>query len=87
MNKYLESSSVTRCEGINMKIEETIIQQVHNLPEIEKAEVLDFIKYLKAKIEKKELKDWNNFSLSYAMRGMEDEQTPYSLNDLKESFS
>ena len=78
---------VNHYEGINMKLEETIIQQVHDLPETEKAEVLDFIKYLKAKIEKKELKDWNNLSLSSAMRGMEDEQSPYSLNDLKESFS
>ena len=50
-----------------MKLEETIIRQVHDLPETEKAEVLDFIKYLKVKIEKKQLKDWSNFSLSSAM--------------------
>jgi len=32
-----------------MKLEEKIIQQVHELPESEKAEILDFIEYLKIK--------------------------------------
>jgi hypothetical protein len=44
------------------------------LPESKQIEILDFI-------------EWADFSLSSAMRGMEDEQAPYSLNDLKESFS
>jgi len=70
-----------------MSLEEKIIQHVYELPEAEKSEVLDFIEYLKAKIKKKESRDWAEFSLSSAMRGMEDEPSPYSLNDLKESFS
>ncbi|MFH0787840.1 MAG: DUF2281 domain-containing protein, partial [Pseudomonadota bacterium] len=47
--------------------------KVTNLPETEKAEVLDFIEYLKNKAGKKERKEWTDFSLSSAMRGMEDE--------------
>ena len=70
-----------------MNLEEKIIQYVNKLPDHEKAEVLDFIDFLKAKVEKKGMKEWAEFSLSSAMRGMEDEDTPYSLEDLKESFS
>jgi arsenate reductase-like glutaredoxin family protein len=70
-----------------MTIEEKIIQYIHELPEHEKAELLDFIDYLKTKGERKEMKEWAQFSLSSAMRGMETEDTPYSLDDLKESFS
>jgi hypothetical protein len=32
------------------------------------------------------LKEWADFSLSSAMRGMEGEETPYSIAELKESF-
>jgi hypothetical protein len=54
------------------------------LPEDKKAEVLDFVKYLRSKTEEK---DWSELSMSSSMRGMENEDTPYSLADLKESFS
>jgi hypothetical protein len=70
-----------------MRIEEKIIEYIHELPEHEKAEVLDFIDYLKTKVERKGMKEWAEFSLSSAMRGMEGEETPYSIEDLKESFS
>ncbi len=69
-----------------MGLEEKIIQKVTNLPETEKAEVLDFIEYLKNKAGKKERKEWTDFSLSSAMRGMEDESALYSIEDLQESF-
>jgi len=67
-----------------MGLEEKIIEQVHKLPEYKKAEVLDFVEYLRSKSEDK---DWSALSLSSAMRGMEDEKSSYSLADLKESFS
>lgn len=70
-----------------MSLLEIIIQHVQDLPEFEQAEVLNFVEYLQAKIKKEENKDWLNLSLSSAMRGLEDEQTPYSIEDLKESFS
>lgn len=69
-----------------MTLEERIIQSMRELPEPEKGEVLDFIQYLKTKIEQRKKKDWMDFSLSSAMRGMEEEQMPYSLDDLKEYF-
>jgi hypothetical protein len=57
------------------------------LPESKQIEILDFIEYLRVKTERQANIEWTDFSLSSAMRGMEDEQAPYSLNDLKESFS
>ena len=67
-----------------MTLEERILRCIHELPESRKSEVLDFVEYLSTRIEDK---DWSGFSLSSAMRGMEDENSPYSLDDLKESFS
>jgi len=67
-----------------MNLEEKIIEQLRKLPEDKKAEVLDFVKYLRSKTEEK---DWSELSMSSSMRGMENEDTPYSLADLKESFS
>ena len=70
-----------------MSIEKKIIQYIHELPEHEKAEVLDFIDFLKTRDQRKAVKEWTDFSISSAIRGMEAEDTPYSLDDLKESFS
>ncbi len=69
-----------------MSIEEKIIQSIHELPVKEKAEVLDFIGFLRNRSSRMEMKEWATFSLSSAMHGMESEDTPYSLDDLKESF-
>ncbi len=67
-----------------MSLEEKIIRHIHELPESKKAEVLDFVEYLRSKTEEK---DWSEFSLSSAMSGMESEMSPYSFEDIKESFS
>lgn len=67
-----------------MSLEEKIIEQIQKLPDYKKAEVLDFVEYLRAKAEEK---DWSELSISSSMRGMEDEKSPYSLADIKESFS
>jgi len=70
-----------------MRLEEIILKHLQDLAEPEKAEVLNFIEYLQAKTEKKDRRDWTTFSLSSAMRDMGDQDTPYSVDDLKESFS
>lgn len=67
-----------------MDLSEKIIKTVKSLPESKQAEVLDFIEYLHYRTSSTE---WADFSLSSAMRGMESENSPYSLNDIKESFS
>lgn len=67
-----------------MNLDEKIIRHIQELPESKKAEVLDFVEYLRNKTEER---DWSEFSLSSAMSGMENEVAPYSLEDIKESFS
>ncbi|MBF0274427.1 MAG: DUF2281 domain-containing protein [Nitrospinae bacterium] len=74
-----------------MTIPEEIYHQVQHMPETLQAEVLDFVEYLEFKKIKplngeKEI-DWSAFSLVNAMQGMEDEDTLYSIDDLKERFS
>jgi hypothetical protein len=49
-------------------------------------EALDFVKYLKLKTEKEENREWSNFSIDTAMMGMENEDSNYSVTDLKEIF-
>jgi hypothetical protein len=70
-----------------MSIAEAIIKDVQALSESKQVEVLDFVQYLRSKAEKQEIKDWADFSLSSAMRGMEDEQVSYSINDIMKLFS
>ncbi len=70
-----------------MSIAEAIIKDVQALSESKQAEVLDFVQYLRSKAEKQEIKDWADLSSSSAMRGMEDEQVSYSINDIMELFS
>jgi hypothetical protein len=61
-----------------MKLAEKIISHIENLPETYQAEVLDFVEFLENKSRKLRGGDdedrslWSHFSLSQAMRGMED---------------
>ena len=75
-----------------MILSERIQQHIQGLPASFQAEALDFVEYLVAKAEREaarqEKRSWSSLSLSFAMRGMEDEDTPlYSLSDLKVAFS
>jgi len=73
-----------------MLIREQIQEYVVKLPLSFQAEVLDFVEYLIAKAEREgfveENREWSEFSLASAMRGMEDEETSYTLSDLKVVF-
>jgi hypothetical protein len=70
-----------------MDIAERLIDNLKTLPESIQAEVLDFMEYLKLKTEREEQKEWSAFSLASAMQGMEDEESLYTLDDIKETFS
>jgi hypothetical protein len=75
-----------------MSLKEKILEHLQELPETFQAEVLDFVEYLESKIKKGgEIKAedtvWSELSLSFAMHDMEDEYSPYSINDLKEHFT
>jgi len=70
-----------------MGIPEKILESINELPEIKQLEVLDFAEYLKSKTEKDEHKTWEDLSIASAMNGLADEASPYSIEDLKETFS
>ena len=71
-----------------MTLAERILAHIDNLPETYQAEVLDFVEFLENKSSKLEGDDeerraWSRFSLSQALRGMEDEPG-YSEDDIQE---
>jgi ribonucleotide reductase beta subunit family protein with ferritin-like domain len=70
----------------DMILTEKIQQYVQKLPSSFQVEVLDFVEYLLTKAEQE--REWTELSLSFAMRGMEDEDSPtYTTSDLKVTFS
>ena len=75
-----------------MAVIDKIQQYMQRLPASFQAEILDFVEYLLAKAEREaarqEERDWSDLSLSLAMRGIEDEDSPtYTTSDLKVVFS
>jgi len=71
-----------------MDIVEKILEELKLMPESVHTEVLDFVEYLKyKKSRKKEDSEWTQFSLYSAMRGIEEEPSPYVIEDMKEIFS
>jgi len=75
-----------------MDIDKEIQGSVQKLPTDMKVEVLDFVEYLLAKIERETARpeelNWGELSLTLAMRGLEDEDGPeYTRQDLKEDFA
>jgi len=75
-----------------MTTAQAIIQHLKSLPAPAQREVLDFIEFLESRRKeastgREEDEAWSSLSLAQAMRGIEDEETPYTDADLKESFS
>jgi len=71
-----------------MALVEKIQQYVQRLPSPFQAEVLDFVEYLLTKAERRDERDWSDLSLTFALRGMEDEDTPlYTLSDVRVIFA
>ena len=76
----------------------TLIEKIHQhvliLPEQRQVQVLDFVEYLLS-ISETDVQDtvrdtddleWSKYSLAMAMRGLEEEEELYTLEDLKEKF-
>ena len=75
-----------------MTLSEKINERVEKLPAPLQAEVLNFVEYMLAKAERgadeRERRDWSEFSLSSAIRGMEEEDMPtYTTADVKVEFA
>jgi len=75
----------------DMIISEKINQEVEKLPVSIQLEILDFVEFVAQKADRQnpaeEKNQWTNFSLSQAMKGLEDEESPeYTEADLKEKW-
>ncbi len=66
-----------------MVMNQKIQNYIEKLPPSYQEEVVDFLAYLLAKADRQEQKEWSKMSLASAMRGMEDEPSEYTLDDLK----
>lgn len=74
-----------------MTTAQAIIQHLKALPDSMQREVLDFVEFLESRHKEgsaaRETDDaWSGFSLESALRGMEDEESLYTVDDIKESF-
>lgn len=73
-----------------MSTAEAIIDRLKGLPDSAQREVLDFVEFLAARRAESDAREedlaWSRLSLAAAMRGMEDEEELYTLDDLKERF-
>ena len=67
-----------------------IVQHLMSLSESARQEVLDFVEFLESReaeeVARRDNARWSRLSLTSAMRGMEGEDSPYALSDLKEVF-
>jgi hypothetical protein len=69
-----------------MNLFEMIINKVHTLPKRQLKAVYEFMENLNPEMNNDEDSQWSEFSLTSAMSGMEDENSPYSENDLQKTF-
>ncbi len=68
-----------------MNTVEKIFEHLETMPESERNEVLDFVEYLKTTARRRKQSEedsqWGYFSLKSAMRGIEEEYSPYHKRD------
>ena len=73
-----------------MNTVEKIIEHLKTMPDSERNEVLDFVEYLKTSARRRKQSEtdsqWGQFSLESAMRGIEEEPSPYGIEDMREKF-
>ena len=69
-----------------MTLDEKINQQVQGLPQSLQEELLDFVQFLRMKAEQREKQEWFDFSLSSALKDIDNEPALYSLTDIKVAF-
>lgn len=66
-----------------MTTTERIVHHLQSLSETRRLEVLDFVEFIKSR-SREENAVWSELSLTSAMRGMEEEESLYTLEDIKE---
>ena len=68
-----------------MTVAQAIHKHIESLPDVALQEVLDFVEFLESKHAMANTdRSWSSFSLTNAMRGLEEEESPYTLSDIRE---
>ena len=67
-----------------MNISVKLLENINKLPESKQLELADFVERLTQTADDEEGLNWSDFSLASAVRDMENEEFPYTINDLKE---
>jgi hypothetical protein len=86
-NVYLSKMEFIFMENFMSTIQ-SLQQQIAALPNAAQQELASFLDTLSSKYEpaKQEQREWSDFTLGSAMRGMEDEETTYSVANIKERW-
>ena len=69
-----------------MNILAKLLEDINRLPESKQLELADFVERLMQTADSEEELNWSNLSLASALRGMENEEFPYTIDDLKETY-
>ena len=73
-----------------MNTVEKIVEHLRTMPDSERNEVLDFVEHLRTSARRRKQSEadsqWGQFSLESAMRGIEEEPSPYGMEDMREKF-
>jgi len=74
-----------------MTTAQIIMEHLRSLPDEAQREVLNFIEFIESRRQrvcesKGDYEAWSALSITSAMRGMENEESPYTTADLKEIF-
>ena len=69
-----------------MNITAKLLENINKLPESKQLELADFIERLTQTADDEEGLNWSDLSVASAIRGMENEEFPYTIDDLKETY-
>ena len=67
-----------------MNILSKLLESINRLPKSKQLELAYFVERLMQTADSEEELNWSDLSLASAVRGMENEEFPYTINDLKE---
>ena len=69
-----------------MNISAKLLENINRLPESKQLELAAFVERLTQTADGEEELNWSDLSLTSAVRGMENKEFPYTVNDLKEVY-
>ena len=78
--------NIQKFRHLLMNISTKLLEDINRLPESKQLELADFVERLMQTADSEEELNWSNLSLASALRGMENEEFPYTIDDLKETY-